>query len=150
MASAHFRAGVVIVIRHPHDGTVLAFERGDAPGSWQLPQGGLHHDETPLEGAWREMLEETGLGPDDVALHSIHPDWLAYQWPDDLRDVRTSSHHRIGQAQQWFLFTARQPEVEPQPDGREFTSWRWVQPEWLIAHVPEWRTRVYRTVLGAL
>ena len=29
MAGQHFRAGVVIVVRHPSDGTVLAFERAD-------------------------------------------------------------------------------------------------------------------------
>mgnify|MGYP003443239670 CR=1 FL=1 len=41
MASAHFRAGVVIVVRSPDLTHVLAFERADAAGSWQLPQGGL-------------------------------------------------------------------------------------------------------------
>jgi len=150
MASAHFRAGVVVVVRHPERREVLAFERCDTPGSWQLPQGGLHHDETPLDGAWREMFEETGLGPDQVALHTVWPGWLAYEWPEDLRHQRETPHHRIGQAQRWFLFTAKHSEIEPQPDGREFSSWRWVEPEWLISHVPVWRRVVYDTVLSAL
>ena len=62
MAHSFFRAGVVIVVRHPDGERILAFERADSPGSWQLPQGGLHRGESPIEGAWRELGEETGLG----------------------------------------------------------------------------------------
>ena len=62
MAGPHFRAGVVAVVRRD-DGLVMAFERADLPGQWQLPQGGLEAGESPVEAAWRELAEETGLGP---------------------------------------------------------------------------------------
>ena len=67
MAKRHFRAGVVIVVRRD-DGRVLAFERVDAPGQWQLPQGGVESREDPLDAAWRELAEETGLTSDDAEL----------------------------------------------------------------------------------
>ena len=52
MAMPHFRAGVIIVVRRA-DGSVLAFERRDVPGQWQLPQGGIEQGETITLAAWR-------------------------------------------------------------------------------------------------
>src|SRR5688572_24042746 len=80
VTSQHFRAGVVVVVRHP-DGRILAFERSDVAGSWQLPQGGLIDHEEPIEAAWRELMEETGLGEEHVVARAEFPDWVAYEWP---------------------------------------------------------------------
>ncbi|MFM8268449.1 MAG: NUDIX domain-containing protein [Ilumatobacteraceae bacterium] len=146
MSGPHFRVGVVVVVRRP--GQVLAFERCDSPGSWQLPQGGVDLDESLVDAAWRELGEETGLGPTEVELVAQFPEWLAYEWPEEIRRVKGGECHRIGQVQRWFLFDARAPEIEPQPDGREFCAWRWVEPAWLVDHVPAWRRAPYRRVLS--
>ena len=53
-----FRAGVCAVIINDR-GKVLAFERADIPGSWQMPQGGLNEKEEPLDGVLRELREES-------------------------------------------------------------------------------------------
>ena len=150
MASAHFRAGVVIVVRSPDLTHVLAFERADAAGSWQLPQGGLKAGEAPIEGAWRELLEETGLGEVDVVARAEFPEWLAYEWPDELKGLKGGLAHRIGQVQRWFLFDALSPDIVPTPDGGEFVAWQWVEPQWLVNHVVEWRRGPYERVLGTL
>ena len=147
MAGQHFRAGVVIVVRHPRDGTVLAFERADSPGSWQLPQGGLLSGEEPIEGAWRELREETGLTERDVTPRSEYPDWVAYEWPADVMRDHGRDGKRRGQVQRWFLFDARDPTLAPTPDGHEFVAWTWAAPAWLVAHVPEWRRSAYQRVL---
>ena len=150
MASAHFRAGVVIVVRSPDLTHVLAFERADAAGSCQLPQGGLKAGEAPIEGAWRELLEETGLGEVDVVARAEFPEWLAYEWPDELKGLKGGLAHRIGQVQRWFLFDALSPDIVPTPDGSEFVAWQWVEPQWLVNHVVEWRRGPYERVLGTL
>lgn len=143
MGSQHFRAGVGIVVWHPDGRRVLAVERAEPRGAWQLPQGGLAEGEEPLEAAWRELAEETGLGPDDVALAAELPDWLAYELaPEQRRRPR-----QRGQVQRWFVFEARRPDIEPRPDGRELVAWRWVEPAWLIDHVPEFRRPIYDRVL---
>ena len=150
MSGTNFRAGVVIVVRHPDLRRVLAFERADLAGQWQLPQGGLNRGETPIEGAWRELLEETGLGPESVLARAEYPEWLVYEWPDDVKAARGDGGRRIGQAQRWFLFDAHHDEVQPVPDGREFVAWRWVKPDWLIDHVAGFRRPAYERVLGSL
>ncbi len=150
MGGQHFRAGVVVVVRHPDLHQVLAFERSDAPGSWQLPQGGLDQHEEPIEAAWRELFEETGLTDADVVARAEYPEWVAYEWPPQVMDIHGKDGKRRGQVQKWFLFDALTPDIEPAPDGSEFVDWRWVDPEWLIGHVAEMRRSAYERVLRTL
>ncbi len=124
-------------------GQLLAFERSDVPDAWQLPQGGIDVGERPVDAAWRELEEETGLGPDDVELVGEHPDWLVYEFPPEVR----GTGKRLGQAQRWFTFRVRDDGVVPTPDGVEFVAWRWVDPPWLVDHVVAFRRDAYRTVL---
>ncbi len=138
-----------MVVRHPDQERILAFERGDAPGSWQLPQGGLSGGETPLDAAWRELTEETGLTAGEVSLSGEHPDWTVYEWPPELAAVKSrKGRDARGQAHRWFFFDALSADTQPVPDGDEFVAWKWVDAAWLTAHVPPWRRDVYRKVLG--
>jgi putative (di)nucleoside polyphosphate hydrolase len=142
MPSANFRAGVVAVVINSRD-EVLAFERSDIPDAWQLPQGGIDVGETPFDAAWRELGEETGLGPSEVELVGEHPTWMAYEFPGHVR----SEGKRLGQVQRWFFFRPLSDDVVPTPDGVEFVAWRWVQRAWLIEQVVSFRRQVYRAVL---
>ena len=143
MSSRHFRAGVVAVIER-EDGSVLAFERADAPGSWQLPQGGIERGEEPHDAVWREVGEETGLGPDQLVLTSEREEWVAYQWPVEVAAGRKA----VGQVHKWFTFRPTTDALTPTPDGSEFTAWKWVDRHWLIDHVVAFRRVAYRRGLG--
>ena len=129
----------MIVIRHPDLQRVLAFERADAADSWQLPQGGLETGEEPIEGAWRELEEETGLTEEHVIARAEYPDWVAYEWPLEIMREHGKDGRRRGQVQKWFLFDALSPDIVPTPDGSEFVAWRWVEPRCLIEQVLDWR-----------
>jgi putative (di)nucleoside polyphosphate hydrolase len=142
MAKPHFRAGVVAVVRRA-DGFVMAFERSDLTGAWQLPQGGIEPGESPETAAWRELREETGLGRGDVRLAGEHHDWTVYVWPEPMR--RT---HRLGQAHRWFFFEPLDDAIEPRPDGSEFSDWAWMATSELIECVVDFRKEPYRQVLG--
>lgn len=164
MAAQSFRAGVVMVVRR-EDGAVLACERSDAPGSWQLPQGGVDPGESPVDAAWRELAEETGLTDVDVRLVSELPDWIVYEWPPELRSATRKFGDAVrGQAQKWFLFGVIPPadgsddgrdeghahHLRPQVDDREFRSWSWMDPHTLVDAVIEWRRDAYRRAFSRL
>lgn len=122
----------------------MAFERSDAPGSWQLPQGGLERDEEPDAAVWREVNEETGLDRNDLTFVDVSPDWVVYEWPRSV----VAGRKGMGQAHRWYRFRLARPDVVPSPDGSEFTAWRWVERQWLIDHVIEFRRDAYRRMLG--
>jgi putative (di)nucleoside polyphosphate hydrolase len=96
----YFRAGAGAMIVNA-DGHVLAIERGDIRGAWQLPQGGLEESEEPIQAAYREVEEETGIGIDDLEFESACSELLAYELPPDARTTKTGR----GQVLYWFLFT---------------------------------------------
>jgi len=143
MVKPHFRAGVVAVVRRS-DGYVMAFERADAPGAWQLPQGGIESGETPQQAVWRELQEETGLTNREVRLVEQPSHWTIYEWPADMR-----TSERIGQAHRWFFFEPIDDDIVPRPDGSEFTDWRWMSAPDLIECVVDFRRGPYAQVLGS-
>jgi putative (di)nucleoside polyphosphate hydrolase len=139
---------VAVVRRSTVDGApdeVMAFERIDVPGAWQLPQGGIDEGESPLDAAWRELAEETGLRADHVLLAGEFDEWTVYELPSGGRRGT-----RIGQAHRWFAFTVVDDAVEPTPDGVEFRAWRWMPIGTLIAEVAAFRRAGYRRALGSL
>lgn len=142
MAKPHLRIGVVAVVRRPADGWVMAFERSDHTGEWQLPQGGLEPGEGLREAAWRELTEETGLGVDDVRLTEERPCWTAYLWPESMH-----RNGRMGQVHRWFFFEPLTDDVVPTPDGSEFRDWRWMSPVELVESTVEFRRQPYEQVL---
>ncbi len=142
MARPHFRAGVITVVRRA-DGHVMAFERSDLSGEWQLPQGGIEHGESPQDAAWRELVEETGLGRTDVSLVDEWDGWTVYLWPEEMR-----RSGRLGQVHRWFFFEPLHDDVAPEPDGSEFGRWSWMSVPELIERVVDFRKAPYRQVLG--
>lgn len=142
MAKPHFRAGVIAVVRRS-DGKVLAFERSDVTGEWQLPQGGLEDGESHRAAAWRELEEETGLTRQHVRLVEEYDGFTVYTWPSAMR-----RNGRLGQVHRWFFFEPRREPIVPTPDGREFRDWTWIEPAELVERVVEFRKAPYRQVLG--
>lgn len=144
-----FRAGVGAVIADGR-GRVLAIERSDIRGAWQLVQGGLEMGEAPVDAALREIGEETGIASDKLRLLDEYPEPLAYELPPDARSAKTGR----GQVQYWFLFQfvggdedVRLPaEGEGEGEG-ESRAWRWMPLATVVSGVVPFRRRLYERLL---
>ncbi len=143
--SEFFRAGVGVVVID-RDGRVLALERSDVPGGWQLPQGGIDPGEEPIHAAARELEEETGIGWSSVEVLGEHPSWLAYELPPSHQSPKTGR----GQVHRWFLvrFTGVDDDIDLNRSGggREFSRWRWMPISELSTLTWEIRRPIYRTL----
>lgn len=137
-----FRAGVGAIILNKK-GKVLALERKDIPGAWQLPQGGLE-DESPLEGVEREIQEETGIEADNLQLLSECSRLLAYELPPEARTQKIGR----GQVQYWFLFRfTGEDEAITLGDKKEFSAWKWMSMKKLAKKVVSFKQPVYRELV---
>lgn len=140
MNSEAFRANVGIVLMK--DQKVFIFERIDISDAWQLPQGGIDVGETPIETAYRELAEETGLQREDVTFIAEYPDWLVYEFPEGV-----AKGSFLGQAQKWFFFqlTADESTIDLAAyEHQEFAQFRLVAPFELEEIAVSFRKPIYR------
>jgi len=127
-----YRRGVGIALFNAA-GKVFVAQRLDSPGpAWQMPQGGIDKGEMPLDAAWRELHEETGITSAELLAESKA--WLRYDLPEALARKLWKGKYR-GQEQKWYAFRFTGPESEIDIDGEhpEFSAWKWVD----FRQVPE-------------
>ena len=117
----------------------------DAP-RWQWPQGGIDAGERPIEAAYREVYEETGL--QSVRLIYEMPGWLTYDLPEALIGKVLKGEYR-GQKQKWFAFQFEGKDSEVRLDLHhqvEFEEWRWRPLDACIDLVVPFKRHVYQAV----
>jgi putative (di)nucleoside polyphosphate hydrolase len=133
-------------------GRRLDVDDDEEAGAWQMPQGGLDPGEDPLDGARRELLEETGIS--SVTLIAALDRDFAYDLPDELLGRSLKGKYR-GQRQHWFAFRFQGTEAEIDvgaPGGHkpEFSTWRWARLHELPDLVVPFKRGVYLELVAAL
>lgn len=95
---------------------ILLVKRGRAPGkgTWALPGGFLDGRERVLQGAIRELREETGFALLDATLEDALVGTAVFDHPDRSTRGRTITHAHF-----FDLKDARPPEVEGADDAAE-------------------------------
>ena len=140
---AGYRFGVGIILQNGSRQVFLAKRIGMS--AWQFPQGGMQEGETPLQTMYRELKEEVGLNPDDVAVKAVTRRWLRYRLPSRL--VRHYAKPLcIGQKQKWFLLrlTNEDARIDLEGNGHpEFDAWSWVPYWYPLRQVVTFKRRVY-------
>jgi putative (di)nucleoside polyphosphate hydrolase len=140
--------GVLLLNR---EGKALVGQRLDSTlEAWQLPQGGLDQGETPEQGAFRELEEETGIPSRLVEIVTRCPVELYYDLPDDLIGKMWKGKWR-GQRQTWFLarFLGEYSDVNIETDEPEFRAWKWAEPAELPAMIVPFKKQLYEQLLEA-
>jgi putative (di)nucleoside polyphosphate hydrolase len=141
-----YRSGVGIMLFN-RDGGVFVGQRSDAPGAWQMPQGGIDDGESPRDAALRELEEETGTAKADILAESR--DWYAYDLPPELRAHMWGGRFR-GQRQKWFAmrFTGRDADINIATKHPEFDEWKWVPVDRLPGLIVGFKRPLYRDLVA--
>ena len=145
-----FRANVGIILTDGDGQVLLAGRRGR--GGWQFPQGGIRPEESTESAMFRELREEVGLEPCDVALVGVTQDWLRYRLPE--RYIRRERQPLcIGQKQRWFLLqlisTVERLRFDTTEEP-EFDRYRGVDYWRPVKEVVYFKRQVYVRALGEL
>lgn len=128
-------------------------KNGDFADAWQLPQGGIDKGEEPIDAAIRELYEETSVST--ISILTAAPNWITYELPDALLGKALKGKYR-GQKQKWFaaLFEGNEAEINVQNPGggshpAEFTDWRWVELEEIVALIVPFKRSAYAQIVAA-
>ena len=143
----------------PHVGIIIWNARNEVfwgkrvrEHSWQFPQGGIKHGETPEQAMYRELHEEVGLMPDHVKILGRTRNWLRYEVPSHWVRREWRGSYR-GQKQIWFLLrlVGRDSDVSLRASEKpEFDAWRWNE-YWIpLESVIDFKRAVYQQALSEL
>ncbi|NND80826.1 MAG: RNA pyrophosphohydrolase [Gammaproteobacteria bacterium] len=152
-----YRPNVGIIICND-SGQVFWARRVKRDG-WQFPQGGVSREESLLDAMYRELEEETGLQRQQVDMVAHTSDWLHYDLPAKyLRGPRNRMHRKRkvfkGQKQVWFLLKLLADDsavnLAAGLDTPEFDTWRWVEADFALQNIVDFKRQVYRRALQEL
>jgi putative (di)nucleoside polyphosphate hydrolase len=132
-------------------GRIFAGQRRDSDvAAWQMPQGGIDDGEKPRAAALRELWEETGVTADKVQAVARMHDWVTYDLPPDLLGRVWGGKYR-GQRQRWFLyrFLGTDTDIDIATEHPEFSEWRWVTADEMLAAIVPFKRQVYAEVVQA-
>ena len=126
-------------------------EMAGAAKLWQMPQGGIDSGEEPLDAAYRELYEETGMR--SVTLLAEAPHWIDYDLLPSVVGIALKGKYR-GQTQKWFAFRfegdASEIAINPPPGGHdaEFSAWDWKPMRELPDLIVPFKRKVYEEVVA--
>jgi len=103
------------------DREYMLFHRTPQAGDfWQGVTGGVEDDETPLEAANRELLEESGIvGLELIAFGEIRK----FPIPESMKHYFSSETTALAE---YSYYVMLESECVPVLDDKEHDQWRWV------------------------
>ena len=142
-----YRLGVGLVIINDQL-EIFTGRRLDNTKAWQMPQGGIDNNEIPLEAAYREMYEETGIRKAKVTLLKQTKTWYRYDLPQEIQNKFWEGKFR-GQSQKWFLFKfiGTEFDINIETKDQEFSDWKWSKKTEMLDSIVPFKRSLYKSVL---
>ena len=117
--------------------------------AWQMPQGGVDKGEKTLDAAVRELWEETGVTENLITVEAESRELIPYDLPIALVPNVWKGRYR-GQEQKWFLmrFHGSNDQINIATEHPEFSAWKWLPKDELVANIVSFKREVYTQVLA--
>jgi putative (di)nucleoside polyphosphate hydrolase len=117
--------------------------------AWQMPQGGVDKWEKTLDAAVRELWEETGVTENLITVEAESRGLIPYDLPIALVPNVWKGRYR-GQEQKWFLmrFHGSDDQINIATEHPEFSAWKWLPKDELVANIVPFKREVYTQVLA--
>ena len=138
--------GIVLI----NNGSIFAGQRLDyKSNAWQMPQGGIEANESPIRAAVRELKEETGIKKKHVKIILESKNWINYDLPKELIPKLWNGKF-VGQSQKWFAmeFLGSDSDVNINTKNPEFSKWQWMTKNKLLESIVPFKKRVYENILS--
>jgi len=139
------RSGVGIVVLNKENKVFVARRIDNPKNYWQMPQGGVDHDEDYLVAAYRELREETGIK--NVELIKELDGFTTYKLPTNLLGIIWKGKYK-GQKQKWFVmrFLGNDDEINIKTKRPEFLDWKWIELDKITDLVVKFKLDVYKEI----
>ena len=137
------RQGIGVIVLNEKNEVFVGKRKDNPIDKWQMPQGGMDANETPLNAMKRELREETSITRIKV-LKELQ-NWLEYELPPNLLGKIWKGKFR-GQKQKWFIvrFIGNDSEIDLNTQYPEFIEWKWIDYNLLPEVIVEFKKEVYK------
>ena len=137
------RQGVGIIVLNKQNQVFVGKRKDNPVDKWQMPQGGIDQNETPLNAMKRELAEETSIK--NIKILKEIENWFEYELPPNLLGKIWKGKFR-GQKQKWFIvkFLGQDSEVNLNTTHQEFIEWKWIDYNSLPEVIVDFKKEVYK------